>query len=59
MDDLNLLTGAYVNLEYPLFNGESVGFKLYDRKTNDNESSYTGDYLYYEIVLGLEARGVL
>ncbi len=32
-------------------NYESVGFKLYDRKTNDSESAYTGDYLYYEIML--------
>jgi len=28
-------------------NYESVGFKLYDRKVNDSESAYTGDYLYY------------
>lgn len=32
-------------------NYESVGFKLYDRKKNDTESAYTGDYLYYEIIL--------
>ena len=32
-------------------NYESVGFTLYDRKPNDTESAYTGDYLYYEIVL--------
>ncbi len=32
-------------------NYESVGFKLYDRKTNNSESAYTGDYLYYEIKL--------
>ena len=32
-------------------NYESVGFRLYDRKTNETESAYTGDYLYYEIVL--------
>lgn len=32
-------------------NYESVGFKLYDRKRNDTESAYTGDYLYYEIIL--------
>ena len=32
-------------------NYESVGFKLYDRKKNDTESAYTGDYLYYEISL--------
>jgi len=34
-----------------LQDAESVGFSLYDRKPNDTESAYTGDYLYYEIVL--------
>ena len=32
-------------------NYESVGFRLYDRKMNDTKSTYTGDYLYYEIIL--------
>lgn len=32
-------------------NYESVGFKLYDRKPNDSESAYLGDYLYYEMPL--------
>ncbi len=32
-------------------NYEAVGFRLYDRKNNETESAYTGDYLYYEIVL--------
>lgn len=32
-------------------NYESVGFKLYDRKVNETASAYTGDYLYYEILL--------
>ena len=32
-------------------NYERVGFKLYDRKVNNTESAYTGDYLYYEIML--------
>lgn len=32
-------------------NYESVGFQRYDRKPNDTESAYTGDYLYYEIKL--------
>lgn len=32
-------------------NYESVGFRLYDRKINETESAYTGDYLYYEINL--------
>ena len=44
------------NLDAPK-NYESVGFRLYDRKSNETESAYTGDYLYYEIVLGLEATG--
>ena len=32
-------------------NYESVGFRLYDRKPNETESAFTGDFLYYEIVL--------
>ena len=32
-------------------NYESVGFTLYDRKPNYTQSAYTGDYLYYEIIL--------
>ena len=32
-------------------NYESVGFTLYDKKDNTSESAFTGDYLYYEIVL--------
>ena len=32
-------------------NYESCGFELYDRKRNDSESAYTGDYLYYERLL--------
>ena len=32
-------------------NYEAAGFKLYDRKPNRTESAYTGDYLYYEIIL--------
>lgn len=32
-------------------NYESVGFKLYNRKPNETESAFTGDFLYYEIVL--------
>ena len=31
-------------------NYESVGFVLYDRKSNGTESAFTGDYLYYEII---------
>lgn len=32
-------------------NYESVGFTLYDRKENNTDSAYIGDYLYYEIAL--------
>lgn len=32
-------------------NYESAGFVLYDRKPNRTENAYTGDYLYYEIIL--------
>ena len=32
-------------------NYESVGFVLYDRKPNESESAFTGDYLYYEMIL--------
>ena len=32
-------------------NYESVGFVLYDRKPNRTESAYSGDYLYYEMIL--------
>ena len=46
-----IIVGTNANLVAPK-NYESVGFTLYDRKENGTESSYTGDYLYYEIVLG-------
>ena len=32
-------------------NYESAGFALYDRKPNPTETAYTGDYLYYELIL--------
>ncbi len=32
-------------------NYERAGFRLYDRKPNETESAFTGDYLYYEIRL--------
>lgn len=32
-------------------NYESAGFTLYDRKANDSESAFSGDYLYYKIIL--------
>ena len=34
-----------------LKNYESAGFVLYDRKPNDTESVFAGDYLYYEMIL--------
>jgi RimJ/RimL family protein N-acetyltransferase len=33
------------------YNYESVGFTLYNIKVNDTESVFSGDYLYYEMVL--------
>jgi len=32
-------------------NYESVGFKLYAKRKNDSNTSFSGDYLYYEILL--------
>lgn len=32
-------------------NYESVGFKLYAKENNNTESQFSGDFLYYEIVL--------
>ena len=32
-------------------NSEAVGFVLYDRKPNGTESTFTGDYLWYEMIL--------
>lgn len=50
-DDLKkIIVCTNSNLVAPR-NYESVGFRLYDRKINDSESAYTGDYLYYEMVL--------
>ena len=51
---------TYRELERQMDSGyyESVGFRLYDRKQNETESAYAGDYLYYEIVLrGYEEIG--
>lgn len=45
-----IIVGTNSNLIAPR-NYESAGFKLYDSKPNDTESAYTGDYLYYEIIL--------
>lgn len=45
-----IIVGTNANLAAPR-NYESAGFALYDRRPNDTESAYTGDYLYYEIVL--------
>lgn len=32
-------------------NYESVGFSLYSSKPNDTDSAFSGDYLYYRILL--------
>lgn len=32
-------------------NYESVGFVLYDKKENNDEATFSGDYLYYKIQL--------
>lgn len=32
-------------------NYESVGFALYERKENHTETAFSGDYLYYRIIL--------
>lgn len=45
-----IIVSTNSNLAAPK-NYESVGFRLYDRKENDTESAYTGDYLYYELIL--------
>ncbi len=37
--------------QYKNVSSESVGFILYDRRPNETESAYTGDYMYYEIML--------
>ena len=45
-----IIVGTNSNLVAPR-NYESVGFVLYDRKPNGTESAYTGDYLWYEMIL--------
>lgn len=45
-----IIVGTNSSLVAPR-NYESVGFKLYNRKTNDTETAFSGDFLYYEIVL--------
>ena len=40
-------------------NYESVGFALYDRKPNETESTYTGDYLYYEIMSAWDRENIV
>ena len=45
-----IIVGTNSNLTAPK-NYESVGFVLYDRKPNDTESAYTGDFLWYEMIL--------
>ena len=51
-----IIVGTNSNLVAPR-NYKSAGFVLYDRKPNRTETAYTGDYLYYEIILdGREKR---
>ena len=45
-----IIVGTNSNLIAPK-NYESAGFTLYDQKPNETESAYTGDYLWYEMVL--------
>ena len=45
-----IIVGTNSNLAAPR-TYEAAGFVLYDRKPNLTESAYTGDYLYYEIIL--------
>ena len=45
-----IIVGTNSNLIAPK-NYESAGFTLYDQKPNDTESAYTGDYLWYEMIL--------
>ena len=45
-----IIVGTNSNLIAPK-NYESAGFMLYDRRPNETESAYTGDYLWYEISL--------
>lgn len=44
-----IIVGTNSNLIAPK-NYESAGFMLYDRKPNNTESAYTGDYLRYEMI---------
>lgn len=37
-------------IEFKKFTDFSRG-TMYDRKENETESAFTGDYLYYEIIL--------
>ena len=48
LKEIRVLTNS--NLIAPK-NYESVGFVLYDRKENNDESAFSGDYLYYKIQL--------
>ena len=45
-----IIVGTNSNL-IAVRNYESAGFMLYDRKPNDTETAFTGDYLFYEIRL--------
>lgn len=48
LKEIHVLTNS--NLVAPR-NYESAGFVLYDRKENQSETAFSGDYLYYRIEL--------
>ncbi|MCR1868697.1 GNAT family N-acetyltransferase [Murimonas intestini] len=45
-----IIVGTNSNLIAP-YNYESVGFKLKQRRENQSTADFSGDYLYYEIIL--------
>ena len=50
VDDLNLLNGAYVNLEYPLANGGTVKFLADNRVYFGNQIERPGNERCYGVV---------
>ena len=49
-EDCWLMEKALPTLEFKKFTDFPRG-TMYDRKPNETESAFTGDFLYYEIVL--------
>ena len=49
-EDCWLMEKALPTLEFKKFTDFPKG-TMYDRKPNETESAFTGDFLYYEIVL--------